>query len=92
VEEPAAQQPPAAEVTGSPSFERDIRPLFTDRDRASMGWAFDLGDLAAVREHADAILDQLASGRMPCYAAWFARAGGPVPPLDGERQARLASK
>ena len=70
VNEPAAQEPPAAELTGSPSFERDIRPLFTDRDRAAMAWAFDLGDLAAVREHADAILDQLASGRMPCYAAW----------------------
>jgi truncated hemoglobin YjbI len=68
--DPAAQQPPAAEVTGSPSFERDIRPLFTDRDRASMAWAFDLGDVAAVREHANAILGQLASGRMPCYAAW----------------------
>lgn len=66
----AAQQAPAAEVTGSPSFERHIRPLFTDRDRTSMAWAFDLGDLAAVREHADAILDQSASGRMPCYAAW----------------------
>jgi len=72
VKEPAAQQPPAAEVTGSPSFKRDIRPLFTDRDRTSMAWAFDLGDLAAVREHADAILDQLASGQMPCYAAWSA--------------------
>jgi truncated hemoglobin YjbI len=70
VQPPAAEQPPAPTVTGSPSFEHDIRPLFTDRDRASMSWAFDLGDVAAVREHADAILDQLASGRMPCYAAW----------------------
>jgi hypothetical protein len=32
-------------VTGAPSFARDIRPLFTDRDRAAMRWAFDLGDL-----------------------------------------------
>jgi hypothetical protein len=24
----------------------------------------------AVRQRADAILDQLTSGRMPCYAAW----------------------
>ena len=68
VQPPAAAQP--ARAAGSPSFERDIRPLFTDRDRASMAWAFDLGDVAAVREHAAAILDQLASGRMPCYAAW----------------------
>ncbi len=61
---------PAAVVTGPPSFARDIRPLFTDRDRASMRWAFDLWDVAAVRERADAILDQLAAGRMPCYGAW----------------------
>jgi truncated hemoglobin YjbI len=70
----AAQAPSveqsAAAVTGAPSFARDIRPLFTDRDRASMSWAFDLGDVAAVREHADAILDQVAAGRMPCYGAW----------------------
>jgi truncated hemoglobin YjbI len=71
---PAAQapgsEPSAAVVTGAPSFARDIRPLFTDRDRASMRWAFDLGDVAAVREHADAILEQLAAGRMPCYGVW----------------------
>jgi truncated hemoglobin YjbI len=66
---PAAGQAPGS-PTGSPSFERDIRALFTDRDRTSMRWAFDLGDVAAVREHADAILDQVASGRMPCYGAW----------------------
>jgi truncated hemoglobin YjbI len=69
-QEPASQQPPAPAVTGAPSFGRDIRPLFTDRDRASMAWAFDLWEVAAVREHAAAILDQLASGGMPCYGAW----------------------
>ena len=63
-------EPSAAVVTGAPSFVRDIRPLFTDRDRAAMRWAFDLGDVAAVREHADAILEQLVAGRMPCYGAW----------------------
>jgi hypothetical protein len=55
---------------GSPSFERDIRPLFTDRDRTAMQWAFDLFDYAAVREHADDILEQVESGQMPCYGAW----------------------
>jgi hypothetical protein len=53
-----------------PSFERDIRSLFTERDRAAMRWAFDLGEVASVREHADAILEQVAAGRMPCDAAW----------------------
>jgi hypothetical protein len=71
---PLAAQAPGSEqsaaMTGAPSFVRDIRPLFTDRDRASMSWAFDLGDVAAVCEHADAILDQVAAGRMPCYGAW----------------------
>ena len=27
----------------APSFDRDIRPLFTARDRAAMRWSFDLG-------------------------------------------------
>jgi truncated hemoglobin YjbI len=71
---PLAAQAPGSEqsaaMTGAPSFARDIRPLFTDRDRASMSWAFDLGDLAAVREYADAILDRVAAGQMPCYGAW----------------------
>jgi truncated hemoglobin YjbI len=50
---------------------RPPHPAAVHRPRPGLdGWAFDLGDLAAVREHADAILDQLASGRMPCYAAW----------------------
>ncbi len=65
-----SEPPPQPATSGSPSFAGDIRPLFTDRDRAAMSWAFDLGDVAAVREHADAILDQVAAGRMPCYGAW----------------------
>jgi hypothetical protein len=65
-----AVSPPAGAATAVPSFERDIRPLFTDRDRAAMRWAFDLGEAASVREHAEAILDQVAAGRMPCDAAW----------------------
>jgi hypothetical protein len=64
-----AVDPPAAEAA-VPSFERDIRSLFTERDRAAMRWAFDLGEVASVREHADAILEQVAAGRMPCDAAW----------------------
>jgi hypothetical protein len=28
--------PPAGDATAVPSFERDIRPLFTERDRAAM--------------------------------------------------------
>ena len=29
-----------------------------------------LGDYSAVREHAGAILEQVATGRMPCYGTW----------------------
>jgi hypothetical protein len=68
-----AVQPPAGDATAVPSFERDIRPLFTERDRAAMRWAFDLGEAASVRQHAEAILDQVAGGRMPCDAAWPAK-------------------
>jgi Ferritin-like len=64
-----AVAPPAVDDT-MPSFARDIRPLFTERDRAAMRWAFDLGEVASVRQHADAILEQVAAGRMPCDAAW----------------------
>jgi hypothetical protein len=63
-----AAAPPSGDL--APSFERDIGPLFTDRDRAAMGWAFDLGEVASVRQHAQAILDQLAAGRMPCDSPW----------------------
>jgi hypothetical protein len=64
-----AADPPAGDAA-VPSFERDIRPLFTERDRAAMRWAFDLGEVASVRQHAEAILDQVTAGRMPCDAAW----------------------
>jgi Ferritin-like len=71
---PPAPAPPAvaspAGAVGVPGFARDIRPLFRARDRAAMGWAFDLGEVASVRQHAAAILDQLATGRMPCDGPW----------------------
>ncbi len=55
---------------GALSFERDIRPLFRDKDRDSMLRAFDLFDYADVAGHADAIVGALRSGRMPCDGAW----------------------
>jgi hypothetical protein len=71
----APPQPSAAgRAPGSPTDppgERDIRPLFTDRNRTAMRWAFDLGDVDAVRQRTDAILDQLDFGRMFCYGAWL---------------------
>jgi hypothetical protein len=52
------------------SFARDIRPLFREKDRESMLKAFDLFDYADVSDHADAIVAELRSGKMPCDGAW----------------------
>jgi len=54
----------------APSFARDIRPLFREKDRDSMRSAFDLFDYADVAEHADAIAGALRAGKMPCDGAW----------------------
>jgi hypothetical protein len=52
------------------SFESDVKPLFRDRDRGSMEFAFDLWSYDDVSEHADAILGRLKAGTMPCDGAW----------------------
>jgi hypothetical protein len=84
---PARAAGPRGGDAAVPSFDRDIRSLFTERDRAAMRWSFDLWEAASVRQHAEAILDQVAGGRMPCYGPWSAeqvelfrrwvQAGGP---------------
>jgi hypothetical protein len=53
-----------------PSFQRDIRPMFRDKDRESMLKAFDLWSHSDVLEHQDAILERLSDGTMPCDGAW----------------------
>lgn len=50
-------------------FEHDIRPLFRDRDRYAMRFAFDLWSHDDVASHADAILARLEAGTMPCDGA-----------------------
>ena len=52
------------------SFDTDIKPLFRERDRGSMESHFDLWSYEDVSEHADAILDVLRKGTMPCDGAW----------------------
>jgi hypothetical protein len=52
------------------SFERDIRPLFRDRDVGSMSFAFDLASYDEVRANAEGIYGRLANGTMPCDGAW----------------------
>jgi hypothetical protein len=66
-----AKQP--AQLPGldeAPRFEEHIRPLFRERDRDSMRFAFDLWSLDDVSTHADAILGRLEAGTMPCDGAW----------------------
>jgi hypothetical protein len=52
------------------SFERDVRPMFREKDRDSMLKAFDLWSYSDVQAHQDAILDRLREGTMPCDGAW----------------------
>jgi hypothetical protein len=51
-------------------FEEDIKPLFRERDRDSMRFAFDLWSPDDVSTHADAILERIEAGTMPCDGAW----------------------
>jgi hypothetical protein len=55
------------EVVG---YERDIRPLFREKDVTSMSKAFDLASYNDVRANAGNILAKVADGSMPCDGAW----------------------
>jgi hypothetical protein len=71
--EPSATGLGSAEPSGSDEsvgFEQDIKPLFRERDRESMKFAFDLWSLDDVSTNADAILARLEAGTMPCDGAW----------------------
>ena len=63
-------------MTGQPdspaglSFERDVRPLFREKDRDSMLKRFDLWSRSDVQAHQDAILERLRNGTMPCDGPW----------------------
>jgi truncated hemoglobin YjbI len=52
------------------SFAAHIKPLFRERDRQSMSFAFDLWSAGDVRGHATDILKRLQDGSMPCDGAW----------------------
>ena len=66
-------QPAAVPLPGpgeAVSFDAHIRPLFRERDRQSMSFAFDLWSVDDVRAHAAGILERLRDGSMPCDGAW----------------------
>jgi CDGSH-type Zn-finger protein/truncated hemoglobin YjbI/ferredoxin len=52
------------------SFAKHVKPMFRKRDRQSMQFAFDLWSYADVAQHAEAILERLRNGSMPCDGAW----------------------
>jgi hypothetical protein len=54
----------------SVTFAKDIQPLFRESDRQAMESAFDLWSHADVSKHADAILERLRDGSMPCDGEW----------------------
>jgi hypothetical protein len=66
-EKPMAGQP---DSPAGLSFERDVRPMFREKDRDSMLKAFDLWSHSDVQVHQDAILERLRDGTMPCDGAW----------------------
>ena len=53
-----------------PGFDRDIRPLFRDKDVDEMRFAFDLSVYDDVKDNAQGIYDRLMDGSMPCDGAW----------------------
>jgi truncated hemoglobin YjbI len=64
---PPVVLPAADEAVG---FETHIRPLFRERDRKSMSFAFDLWSHDDVSAHAQDILERVRNGSMPCDQAW----------------------
>ena len=52
------------------SFQEDVKPLFREGDRNAMRFAFDLWSAEDVSTHAQAILERLEAGTMPCDGAW----------------------
>ena len=52
------------------SFDAHVKPLFRERDRESMRFAFDLWSYDDVKQNAQAILDRVRAGTMPCDGAW----------------------
>jgi CDGSH-type Zn-finger protein/truncated hemoglobin YjbI len=65
------ERPPVLPAPGEPlSFDSHIKQLFRRRDRQSMKLAFDLWSYDDVVANADAILERIKAGSMPCDGAW----------------------
>jgi hypothetical protein len=51
-------------------FDTDIKPLFREKDRTAMLSAFDLWKYDDVVKHANAIVEAVSAGTMPCDGRW----------------------
>jgi CDGSH-type Zn-finger protein/truncated hemoglobin YjbI len=70
---PAHAEDDAAELPAPDqpvTFAAHIKPLFRERDRQSMSFAFDLWSFQDVSSRAAGILSRLRDGSMPCDGAW----------------------
>jgi CDGSH-type Zn-finger protein/truncated hemoglobin YjbI/ferredoxin len=65
-----AEPPPLPTPGETVSYTRHVKPLFRQMDRQSMTFAFDLWSHDDVARHAEAILQRLEAGTMPCDGAW----------------------
>jgi twitching motility protein PilT len=52
------------------SFERDIKPLFDEEQRARVKWAYDLWDYASFKENAAEILKRIEAEDSPFEGGW----------------------
>ncbi len=59
-----------AETAETVQFDKNVKPLFRDKDRASMLFRFDLWSYEDVKQHSKFILDRITAGSMPCDGAW----------------------
>ncbi len=75
-------------TSDTPSFAKDIQPLFCRYDRDMMRFAFDLWAYQEVKQYAAMILERLELGDMPCDRAWPQGADRAVPCLDDGRTTR----
>ena len=65
--EPTLSLPGPYQAVG---FIEHIRMLFRASDREAMKWAFDLAAYSDVARNAEAILQRLRAGSMPCDGPW----------------------
>jgi CDGSH-type Zn-finger protein/truncated hemoglobin YjbI len=68
--EQEASDPVLPTATEPVRFDQHIKQLFRRFDRQSMRAAFDLWSYHDVSEHADAIIQRVRAGTMPCDGAW----------------------